>query len=225
MRVDAGRRHPHPRPLDTDPRALERPREAEHVPHRRVAAGVLQERLSDPLGPQRVSGHKDKFGDVAGSAPMCVLMPMILPNGDPPRGRGRAPVAFSAVACPSGLRSTPRKRVKVQAFPGFESPRHRPRPAQTLGSSLTDEAGRSRFRLTSHAHARCLVRQRSCEASERRRPTSVAVRRFCTTKCTAVRLHCGDVCQAGALYDKNAALYDVLWNTGLCRCRTEGDSS
>ena len=47
--------------------------------------------------------------------------------GGPPRG---APprfvlVGFSAVACPSGQRSTPRKRVWVKAHRGFKSHRHR----------------------------------------------------------------------------------------------------
>ena len=36
-----------------------------------------------------------------------------------------APVTCSAVACPSGRRSTPRKRVKVDALRGFKSHRHR----------------------------------------------------------------------------------------------------
>ena len=39
--------------------------------------------------------------------------------------RGAEPVPSSAVACPSGLRSTPRKRVWAQVHPGFESLRHR----------------------------------------------------------------------------------------------------
>ena len=37
----------------------------------------------------------------------------------------RRPVPSPAVACPSGLRSTPRKRVWVQAHRGFKSHRHR----------------------------------------------------------------------------------------------------
>ena len=36
-----------------------------------------------------------------------------------------APVPSSAVACPSGLRSTPRKRVRGQLLRGFKSHRHR----------------------------------------------------------------------------------------------------
>ena len=39
---------------------------------------------------------------------------------------GRRSLPSSAVACPSGLRSTPRKRVRVQALRGFKSHRHRP---------------------------------------------------------------------------------------------------
>jgi hypothetical protein len=39
--------------------------------------------------------------------------------------RTRAPVRSSAVACPSGLRSTPRKRVRGQLLRGFKSHRHR----------------------------------------------------------------------------------------------------
>ena len=42
-------------------------------------------------------------------------------------------VLFSAVACPSGLRSTPRKRVRVYALRGFKSRRHRSRPAKMPG--------------------------------------------------------------------------------------------
>ena len=38
------------------------------------------------------------------------------------------PVPSSAVACPSGLRSTPRKRVRVHALRGFKSHRHRHTP-------------------------------------------------------------------------------------------------
>ena len=41
--------------------------------------------------------------------------------GQPPSARVRYP----AVACPSGRRSTPRKRVRVQALRGFKSHRHR----------------------------------------------------------------------------------------------------
>ena len=41
------------------------------------------------------------------------------------RGAATGPVPSSAVACPSGLRSTPRKRVRVQDLRGFKSHRHR----------------------------------------------------------------------------------------------------
>ena len=45
-----------------------------------------------------------------------------------------APVTSPAVACPSGLRSTPRKRVWVQAHRGFKSHRHRQRAGDSLMS-------------------------------------------------------------------------------------------
>ena len=48
------------------------------------------------------------------------------------------PVPFCAVACPSGLRSTPRKRVRVHALRGFKSHRHRHAqgPSRLLGVGL-----------------------------------------------------------------------------------------
>ena len=55
-----------------------------------------------------------------------VLMP-----GDPLRAKWIAETylkdarCYSTVVCPSGLRSTPRKRVTVQAVRGFKSRRHR----------------------------------------------------------------------------------------------------
>ena len=53
-----------------------------------------------------------------------------------------ARVVFSAVACPSGLRSTPRKRVRGQLLRGFKSHRHRHRMSQDIGSSRThDDCG------------------------------------------------------------------------------------
>ena len=42
--------------------------------------------------------------------------------------RDADPVRSSAVACPSGLRSTPRKRVRGQLLRGFKSHRHRSCP-------------------------------------------------------------------------------------------------
>jgi hypothetical protein len=48
------------------------------------------------------------------------------------------PVASSAVACPSGLRSAPRKRVWAQVHPGFESLRHR--------QVMSDDIGEARAR-------------------------------------------------------------------------------
>ncbi len=66
------------------------------------------------------------------------------------RGGVSAPVPSSAVACPSGLRSTPRKRVWAEVHPGFESLRHRqqcqrdidrqpePSPARAVGRSRPD---------------------------------------------------------------------------------------
>jgi uncharacterized membrane protein YeaQ/YmgE (transglycosylase-associated protein family) len=48
------------------------------------------------------------------------------------RGGHSPRVTFPAVACPSGLRSTPRKRVWVQAHRGFKSHRHP--PTQNPGS-------------------------------------------------------------------------------------------
>ena len=56
-----------------------------------------------------------------------------------------SPVACCAVACPSGLRSTPRKRVRVYALRGFKSHRHRHSPAETparpRGSQLATPCG------------------------------------------------------------------------------------
>ena len=48
-----------------------------------------------------------------------------LPDGGLARGSVRGPVTSSAVACPSGRRSTPRKRVRGQLLRGFKSHRHR----------------------------------------------------------------------------------------------------
>lgn len=45
------------------------------------------------------------------------------------------PVRYLPVACPSGRRSTPRKRVRVQALRGFKSHRHR-----TLGAPRPQKA-------------------------------------------------------------------------------------
>ena len=49
-------------------------------------------------------------------------------------GYAAEPVPSSAVACPSGLRSTPRKRVWAQVHPGFESLRHRGYVATPTGA-------------------------------------------------------------------------------------------
>ena len=51
------------------------------------------------------------------------------------RGDLAAPVPSPAVACPSGLRSTPRKRVWAQAHRGFKSHRHR----HVVGGVLTGQ--------------------------------------------------------------------------------------
>ncbi len=59
-----------------------------------------------------------------------------------PRDRFRpappSPVPFPAVACPSGLRRTPRKRLWVQAHRGFKSLRHR-HAKQPLTCANTDQ--------------------------------------------------------------------------------------
>ena len=60
------------------------------------------------------------------------------------QARATPPVPSSAVACPSGLRSTPRKRVWVQAHRGFKSHRHRRHEARP---ALSLSAGRSRAAL------------------------------------------------------------------------------
>ena len=61
-------------------------------------------------------------------------------RGNPAAGPGDSRVTYFAVVCPSGLRSTPRKRVRVQALQGFKSLHHRHRNAQQpdelLGVSL-----------------------------------------------------------------------------------------
>ena len=52
--------------------------------------------------------------------------PTRCPDGDARvAGRRPGPVTSSAVACPSGRRSTPRKRVRGQLLRGFKSHRHR----------------------------------------------------------------------------------------------------
>ena len=58
-------------------------------------------------------------------------------------GRPRPLVPSSAVACPSGLRSTPRKRVWVQAHRGFKSHRHRHGPSTDRGPIERQKAGPS----------------------------------------------------------------------------------
>jgi hypothetical protein len=56
-------------------------------------------------------------------------------------------VPYSTVACPSGLRSTPRKRVRVYALRGFKTPRHRQQEAQTPGSPDRGDPAFDRSRL------------------------------------------------------------------------------
>ncbi|SPD88380.1 exported protein of unknown function [Micropruina glycogenica] len=50
------------------------------------------------------------------------------------------PIESPTVACPSGLRSTPRKRVWVFAHRGFKSHRHRQGPSHSVGADLRHAA-------------------------------------------------------------------------------------
>ena len=69
--VDRRRRLAHPGALHRDRVALPGAGEAEHPAHLAVAAGVLEERLGDPLGAQRVAGHQDEGRDLAGLRRRC----------------------------------------------------------------------------------------------------------------------------------------------------------
>ena len=80
--------------------------------------------------------------------------------------RPAPPVPSSAVACPSGLRRTPRKRLWVQAHRGFKSLRHR-QGASTKVGALPTRVGESRFWLGEPGLGAALVR---CRAGAGRRP-------------------------------------------------------
>src|SRR6266498_3318216 len=54
-----------PSALHRNPAALVRAGEAEHVAYVRVALGVLEVRLGDPLGAQRVTRQQYPFGDLS----------------------------------------------------------------------------------------------------------------------------------------------------------------
>ena len=86
-----------------------------------------------------------------------------------------------AVACPSGLRSTPRKRVTVQPVRGFKSHRHRPPSATSLQvrpcwgvaawssgpSGRRDSHGRMRCRPASRRRQRRTIDEASAAAARR----------------------------------------------------------
>ena len=86
--------------------------------------------LWDVVRDRRLNHRPEVIGGVL-AAESTTLLERVLPH--PPlisTARAR-PVTSPAVACPSGLRSTPRKRVWVQAHRGFKSHRHR-RGASTV---------------------------------------------------------------------------------------------
>ena len=64
--VDRQRGQAHPGALHRDPLAAVGAGEAEHAADLGVAPRVLEERLGDPLGPQRVAGQQDVGRDLAG---------------------------------------------------------------------------------------------------------------------------------------------------------------
>ena len=64
--------------------------------------------------------------------------------GWPVSDRPRAPVPSPAVACPSGRRSTPRKRVRGQPLRGFKSHRHRQTDSGTPQQRCPGPAFRTR---------------------------------------------------------------------------------
>src|SRR5690606_17748679 len=142
--VDRGRGHTHTGALHRDLDPLEATGVPEHVPHGRVAERVLEVGLCDPLGPQRVARQQYPGSDLtrlgadmhAHVARSCHELPLLV------CGYLAAVAVFTlvtlpAVVCPSGRRSTPRKRVRVYALRGFESHRHRSiaRPAASYGGS------------------------------------------------------------------------------------------
>ena len=160
--VDRRRRHAHAGALHRDRDALVRAGEAEHVAHRRVAVGVLEEGLRDPLGPQRVARHAGPARRSRPASRRCAYswrrscQAGRTADRRPATATPGGPVTYSAVVCPSGLRSTPRKRVRVQALRGFKSLRHRSehakRPVDPRGSTgvFASELARRRRR-----RARC----------------------------------------------------------------------
>jgi hypothetical protein len=72
--VDRRRRHAHPRSLHRDRHAAPPPGESEHAAHLRVALGIVEVRLGDPLARIGSPGSRTRSAISPGCAPMCTLM-------------------------------------------------------------------------------------------------------------------------------------------------------
>ncbi len=69
---------------------------------------------------------------------------------------------FPAVACPSGLRRTPRKRLWVQAHRGFKSLRHRQGPAESSPQTQRRKSQRRRSGIRIRVHRGGVVASPCC---------------------------------------------------------------
>ena len=85
------------------------------------AAGTLWDVLRD----RRLNHRPEVVSGVLGRGVVRPCWRSSSPRQRDSRVTSRGPVRYPAVACPSGRRSTPRKRVRGQLLRGFKSHRHR----------------------------------------------------------------------------------------------------
>ena len=90
--------------------------------------------LWDVVRDRRLNHRPEVIGGVLADE-STALLDGVLRRATAISAHRRRPVAFPAVACPSGLRRTPRKRLLAQANRGFKSLRHRQPSEADIDSS------------------------------------------------------------------------------------------
>ncbi len=98
---------------------------------------VRSDSLWDVVRDRRLNFRPEVIGGVLAGGVRCTAAFVL-------RGASNGPVACCAVACPSGRRSTPRKRVRGQLLRGFKSHRHRLPTRRGLECASSAAAGRCR---------------------------------------------------------------------------------